>query len=168
MVDYNMLLFSLSDFRYRMNNHEELSDDIRLIALQLHLSKTMRKRYKRIYEEIHEKYKLSHTLAARSIQLYFRLHRSHKSGNRQDNMVRSTINTWTSLRPKPSPRLDWDSNQIDNLSTDSSFDEDQDPNDNDSDTDDHTDDERNEFFDSRYRSHSMSLDVSKQDTLDMA
>eukprot|EP00511_Aplanochytrium_stocchinoi_P012824 CAMPEP_0204885448 /NCGR_PEP_ID=MMETSP1349-20130617/12666_1 /ASSEMBLY_ACC=CAM_ASM_000710 /TAXON_ID=215587 /ORGANISM="Aplanochytrium stocchinoi, Strain GSBS06" /LENGTH=359 /DNA_ID=CAMNT_0052046907 /DNA_START=299 /DNA_END=1378 /DNA_ORIENTATION=+ len=93
MVNYNALLFALSDFRYTVNNHEEIPDNLKHIALQLHLGKVGRKRYKQICEEGNPDYFLSHYMAARVIQQRF----TRKYLKREEYAIRDALDIWTSM-----------------------------------------------------------------------
>ena len=69
MVNYNALLFALSDFRYRMNSLcEELPLDVKTIALKLHLNEENREKFEQLIQQENSRYRLSHYLAAKMIQ----------------------------------------------------------------------------------------------------
>ena len=69
MVNYNALLFALSEFRYRVNSlTEELPLDVKTIALKLHLNEENREKFEKLIEQENKRYQLSHYLAAKIIQ----------------------------------------------------------------------------------------------------
>mmetsp|Transcript_11964 Transcript_11964/g.13913 ORF Transcript_11964/g.13913 Transcript_11964/m.13913 type:complete len:226 (-) Transcript_11964:235-912(-) len=93
MVNYNALLFALSDFRYAVNTHEHIPDDLKHLSLQLTLNKNSRKKYKLLCNEANPEYYLSHYMAARVIQKRF----ITKYLKREEYTLRDVVSTWSSL-----------------------------------------------------------------------
>lgn len=82
LVNYNSVLFYLSEFRYRMNTLEkDLPIDWKNIALKLHLDGENRKKFENMLNEQNDNYQLSHYLAARVIQRYYFAHHARKTSN---------------------------------------------------------------------------------------
>ena len=103
MVNYNSALFALSDFRYKVNTGEEISDELKLVGLKLYFQRNRFKsslcgrcfssevpeHFEKMFQESNSKYYLSHYLAAKMIQTAYRLWKLNPS--REANIMRNTI-----------------------------------------------------------------------------
>lgn len=75
LMNFNSVLFALSEFRYRMNTGEEIPANLREVALRLHLSGSNREKFETMLAEANPRYRLSHYMAAEVIQTFFRDYR---------------------------------------------------------------------------------------------
>ena len=119
MVNYNSALFALSDFRYKVNTGEEISDELKLVGLKLYFQRNRFKHsllgrcfqseapahFESMFQESNNNYYLSHYLAAKMIQTAYRLWKLNPT--REANIMRNTILNfgWNERKKRKSVRF---------------------------------------------------------------